>query len=132
MTIVEAVIAILLFGLFIATACRVLISSRESTGRAKDHHLAICLGKNRIERLQVADFSQLESWTTVGDGEVLDQEGNPTPQGNFRLRVAVTSLTATLKSVVTTVEIKDRETLAFDGEYEQITTMLSDQRTRSQ
>jgi type II secretory pathway pseudopilin PulG len=130
MTIVEAVVAIVLFGIFIATATRVLISARESTGQAQDHYKAICLGKNRIERLQTSDFSLLEGWQTVGTGEVLDQEGNPTADGNFRLTVAVTSVTATLKYVLVTVKIRDRDTLEFDDEKEGIVTMLSNQRTR--
>ncbi len=141
LSIVEAVVALFLFGMFIASACKLIIVARESSGRATDHYQAICLGKNRIERLQSVDFSQLErcaspvyafgSVTNVIP-ETMDRDGTASPEGRFRMTVSITNLTTNLKWVMVNIEIRDRVSMNFEGEYEEVVTMLSKQLRRGQ
>jgi len=124
--IVEAMVSLLLFGLFIAGACRLIVATRETVSRASDHYAAISLAKARVERILTFGFSQLEMMKQ--SNEPLDEYGNPVPpaEARFKMSTAVSSVTTNLKMVTVTMDIKDRITLEFDGEREELVTMISE------
>jgi Tfp pilus assembly protein PilV len=126
--IVEAMVALLLFGVFIAGACRLIVTARETASRATDHYTAIALAKSRIERIQTFSFSQLDMMGQ--SNEPLNENGDPVPTGDarFRMSTVVSAVTTNLKMVRVTMDIKDRFTLQFDGENEVITAMISEQK----
>jgi hypothetical protein len=119
-------VALLLFGLFIAGACRLIVTARETASRASDHYAAISLAKARVERILTFGFSQLDLMKQSNDP--MDEYGNPVPaaEARFRMSTSVSSVTTNLKVVTVAMEIKDRITLTFDGEREEITTMISE------
>lgn len=128
-TIVEGVVALFVFGLFIASACKLIVVSREAATRAQDHYAAINLAKNRLERIQGFDFFVLNQ--CVQTNYYMDRSGNAADPATakFRSHTSVSGVTTNLKLVVVNVEIKDRVTLEFDGEHEEIVTYLSQPRT---
>lgn len=129
MTIIEGMVALFVFGLFVASACRLIIVSREAVGRSADHYTAISLAKNRLERIQAFDFLILDQ--CVQTNYYMDRFGNSadTATAPFRSHTSISTVTTNLKHVVVNVEIRNRVTRTFDGDHEEIVTYLSQPRT---
>jgi len=111
------------FGLFIAGACALVVKGREVTDTARSHYTAVNLGKNALERARVLPFDQLESFQTVG--VCVDGNGNPDPDGNYRITATMTNIRPYLSRADIVVEIKNRITLAFDGECEEVESYIA-------
>jgi len=124
LTLVEAVVALMIFALCIAGFCGASVCFRELSDRARTHYTAVNIAKNRLERAKTAEFSQLhlfeESQTRV------DYLGSTDASGDYRRTTSVSNATEGLTEVVVTVEIKDRVTLGFDRESETVGTYIAD------
>ena len=124
-TLVEVVVGLFIFGLFVAGMCRLLVLVNESTDRARDHYVAVNIGKNRIERARAFDFSQLTSVFTENN-VLVDVNGQPATDTNFRRSTQIISSGTNLVEMVVTVDIRNRKSWAFDGPSEQIRTYIGD------
>lgn len=132
--IVEAMVALLMFGAFIAGACNLILVSRESVARATDNYTAITLAHARLERLQTYSFDQLVDMAQTNDpsqvNQLMDEYGNPTTLldlAKYRMSTEVSIVKSNLVMVTVTTDIKSRVILDFDGKNQYLTTMLSDQ-----
>jgi Tfp pilus assembly protein PilV len=130
----EAMIALLLFGVFIAGACRLLVVSRESVSRASDNTAAVAMAHGRLERLQTFDFSQLLNMINMpGAFDYMDEHGGVIGGADdgmvrFRMTNSVTQVKDNLVMVTVSVDIRDRITLEWDGDGQALTTMIAEQR----
>jgi Tfp pilus assembly protein PilV len=130
LTLVETIIAILIFAICISGICKLVVITRESSDRARSHYTAINLGKNRLERAKVFPFGQLNDF--VENQTVVDGAGTPSANGEFRRTTTVSNVTATLKDVTVRLEIRNRVTRRFEGVSEAIQTYIADFRIGGQ
>ena len=124
LTLVEAVVAIMLFGICIAGACRLVMMTREMSDRARSHYTASNLGKNRLEKARAFGFEDLAIMEEVNT--VVNGSGLPNANGKYRRSTFVTNVTEQLKEIRVTVEIKDRETLNFGPAEEVVSSYFAD------
>ena len=123
-TIVEMMVAVLVFAICIVGICRLEVVARESNDRARWHYTAVNIAKNRTERARVAQYGELEGF--VENNVVVDWQGNPSVNGDYRRTTTVSNTTPTLKEMVVTVEIRNRVTRAFAGMGESVRTYFAD------
>lgn len=123
-TLVEVLVAILIFTICIGGMCRLGVSVRETSDRARDHYTAINIAKSRLERVKTFEFDQLPYFV---ENEVrVDENGTPDTDGLFRRSTTVTDVKSNLRNVTVSVEMLNRVTLAFDGEDESIMSYVAD------
>ena len=58
-TLVEVMVALFIFGIVVAGMCRLLVVVKETADRARDHYVAVNIGKNRVERARAYEFQHL-------------------------------------------------------------------------
>lgn len=119
-TIVEVVIALAIFGIAVGAACGLVVGARTLSDSARDHYTAINLAKNRLERAGALGYDVLPLFEE--SNSVVDKNGNPDPNGNFRRSTIVSDVRSNLRELTVIVEIKNRFTLQFDGEAETLKT----------
>ena len=127
LTLVETIIAIMVFAVFITGICRMIVIARESTDRARWHYTCANIGKNRLERARVAQYSELNGFAE--DSVIVDASGQPSDDGDYCRTTTVSNSTPALKEMVVTVEIRNRVTRAFDGNSETVRTYFADLQT---
>jgi hypothetical protein len=103
--------------------------ARESSRRAQDHYAAINVAKSRIERIQGFDFFVLDQCVETRKPKNQDGSDCDFDSAMFLSSTAISNVTPNLKWVRIDIEIKDRVTLEFDGEREEIVTYISQPRT---
>ena len=122
-TLVEALMAIAIFAVFVTGTCKLLVSHRQLLDLSRDRYTAANIAKNRMELVRTFDFDQIpklnESTLRV------DDSGIPDNAGHFRRTTTVTSVSSNLCELVVTVEIQNRKTLAFSGVDETVTTYVA-------
>ena len=123
-TLVEVMVAILIFSICIGGICWLIVMSKQLSDRARDHYQAANLAKNRIERGRTLEFDSLEQFEM--DQVIVDDEGHPDADGYFRLSTVVSNVNALLKEIIVTVEIRNRKTWDFEGEQETAQTLYAD------
>jgi Tfp pilus assembly protein PilV len=121
---VETIVAIMVFAISIGGICKLVLIARESSDRARSHYTAVNVAKNRLEKARVFPFAQLDQFAE--NQVVVTGTGNPAADGEFRRTTAVSSLTATLKEMAVTVEIRNRITRRFEGVSETVSTYIAD------
>jgi hypothetical protein len=124
LTLVETIVSLALFALFIGGVCGLLNLVRELSDNARDHYMAANLAKNRIERAKEFGYENVPLF--VESNVRLDEEGEPDTDGRFRRTTAVTMPSPNLYQLVVTVDILDRRSLSFDGEQETVETYITD------
>lgn len=129
-TMIEAMVTLTVLGTFVAGATQLNLSSRELSDRARAHYQAVHIAKNRIERLQVLPFAQLE--LAEEDRVRVSVEGSPDARGHFRRTTMVTEISSGLREAYVKVELQDRTTLDFDGGTEELRTWITDFQTVNQ
>ena len=132
-TIVEVIVALVLFATFIAGAVKVILAQRQLSDKARAHYTAINLCKNQIElirNLRRSDYDQLlameEAGVRVNAEGIKDENGKfkrfttitPDPNNDYRLEAAIT------------VKIINPITLEFGNENEHLTSYISKQLKR--
>lgn len=123
-TLVESVVAVCLFGLFIAGACQLVVSAKQTADRARKRYAAVNMARNRIERLNTYPFDEMdmaiEHKLVVGDQGIFD------PQGDFQVTTEVSPVTDKLKLITVTVAIRHGVTRKFDKEKQVVVTYRTD------
>jgi hypothetical protein len=106
------------------------VASKELSDRARFHYQAVNIAKNRIERLKVIDYDQLEhsseSYVRV------DCAGTPKRNGKFRRTTMISDVNSSVRQVHVVVDILDRQDLRFAGEKEEMKSCLTRFRTSVQ
>ena len=128
-TVVEAIVALVIFATFIAGATRVVLAHRQLSDRARAHYVAINLAKNQVEQvrnMRRADYAQILAMTE--NGVQVNAEGDPdSTNGKFRRTTTITVGTNNIYrlEIEVMVEIKNPITLAFEGENEHIKSYMA-------
>jgi prepilin-type N-terminal cleavage/methylation domain-containing protein len=124
LTLIEVIIAIAIFAVFVGGACAVVIAARQLNELARDRYIAVNLAKNRLERARTFPFDQLSSFDE--SNVQIDSVGDPSNNGNYRRSTTVSNVSASLIEMSVAVEIRDRKTLQFEGQAETVSSMFAD------
>lgn len=123
-TIVETIVALVVFAIFTTGACKLLVSHRRITDMARAHYTAVNIAKNRLELVRTFDFDQVENF--LENKVVVDTSGIPSETGNYRRTTEVSNVSSNLVEVTVDVEIRNRRTLEFTPSHEQLSTFFAD------
>ncbi len=123
MTLTEAVVSLFLFALFIACACEVTVVTRQTSDRARFRYIAVNMAKNRLERALTFEYDQVELCEL--SELVVDKNGSPAVDGNYRLSTTITQTGSDVKTVSVTVDIRNRRSMEFDGESQTLTSYVT-------
>jgi hypothetical protein len=110
-TIVETVVALMIFMLCIGGFCAIVMQSRQLSDQARDHYTAVNLARSRFERARTFAFDQLDLFSE--SGTIVDNWGNPNAKGNFRRSTVVSNVNDRLTEMSVTIEVRDRVTRQF-------------------
>ncbi|MBN2704131.1 MAG: prepilin-type N-terminal cleavage/methylation domain-containing protein [Pontiellaceae bacterium] len=122
-SLVEVMIALAIFGVFIASSCKVLLAARTTLDLARDHYTASNIAKGRIELVHTLDFNQIPELEE--DMLVIDGSGTPSEYGHFRRSTTVSMVSSNLFEVAVTVGIQNRKTLEFSPSEQTVNTYIS-------
>jgi len=110
---VEALISLVLFAIFITGGCKLLLAHRQVTDMARAHYAAANIAKNHLELIRSFDYSQRGDFAET---DVLVNEAGLTDNnGKFRRHTVYSSVSSNIIEIAVTVEIMDRKTLSFSG-----------------
>jgi len=127
MTLVETMMALLIFAICISGICKLVLMSREAGDRARDHYTAVSIAKSRLERMRVAAFGEL---ATFAESDVIvDYAGSASANGHYQRTTTISDVMGTLKQATVAVGIRNRVTRRFDGSEEAATTYFVDLQT---
>ena len=122
-SIVEVMMALTIFALFTAGTCKLLISHRKVLDMSRDHYIAANLAKDRLELARTFDFNQIPDLEE--SKLLLDGNGTPSLNGNFRRTTEIITLSSNLYEVAITVDIRNRASLEFAPAKESINTSIA-------
>lgn len=115
-SVIESLIALVVFALFITGASKLLMVHREITDMAQSHYQAANIAKNRLELIRSFEFEELDRFAE--DDVLINSYGIPDSSGRFRRSTTYSNAESNLVELVVAVEIMDRKTLAFNGRNE--------------
>lgn len=119
MTLVETAVALAIFAMCIGGMCALIVVSKRLSDQARWHYTAINLAKSRLERARALPFESLEMLVENQTG--VNASGFTDSDGDYRRSTYVNEIkSGLLKEIVVVVEIRDRRTLDFEGEHEEI------------
>lgn len=122
-TLVEGVIALFLMALALTGACRLIAASYETSDRARRRYAAANIAKNRLERVLAINYHAVEFCRM--QNVVVDRNCTPDPDGAYRLSTTVSPVNSSLKKITVRVDIRNRHSLAFDGETHALSSYVS-------
>lgn len=123
MTLVEVMVAIIVFGAFIAGMCEVVMVAKEASDRGRLHYAAINIAKNRLERIKTFGFEQLPRF--VETRVVVNVQGQAASAGDYRRTTTVQNVKTNLAQVTVLVDIRNKETAQFSGQSERLITYIA-------
>ena len=123
-SLIEVVVALMIFSLCISGFCSVAMQSRQLSDLSRDHYIAVNMARSRFERARSFDYEQLHLFEE--GATVVDKDGTPESNGRFRRSTVVSNVTPQLSEMVVTVDILNRMTLEFDGEKERLNMYFAD------
>lgn len=122
-TFTEVMVAVLILGVFIAGAYKMVSGALWINQAARDHYVAIHLANSRLERARNLQYSSL--YQLVENQLVMDEHGTPGVNGNFRRTTTVNAnYGSNLTEFVVQVDIRNRRTLQFAGVNEKLSSVL--------
>ena len=122
-TMVESVVALFVFGMFMSGACDLVAVTRQAMDRAQLRYAAVNLAKSRAERVMGFAFDQVNQ--CVMNQVVVDAGGAPDSAGAFRLSTSITQVSPVLKQITVHVDIRNRRTTKFDCESQEIISYVN-------
>lgn len=120
---VEVLVALGIFSVYSAGACKLILSHRKVSDMARAHYTAANLAKNRLEIVRTFEFDQIPAFKE--SQVVIDESGMPNSVGNYRRSTMINSISGNLHDVVVTVDIRNRETLQFTPAHETVRTFVA-------
>ena len=124
MTLVETLVALGLFAMFVAGMAGIVVMSRQVTDQARSHYQAINIAKNRLETTRTFGFDEVGLFEE--DEVRIDVDGSPDSDGRFRRTTVISNITPQLVQVMISVEMLDRISLEFEGEEEVLRSRIAD------
>lgn len=110
-SIIETLIALMIFAICIGGFCGVVMQARQLSDQARAQYTAVNMAKNRFERARSFDFDQLHLFHE--NQVVVDHEGQPSSKGNYRRTTTVSNVNDRLKEMTVKIEIKNRHSTKF-------------------
>jgi type II secretory pathway pseudopilin PulG len=110
-SIIETVIALMIFSICIGGFCGVVMQARQLSDQARAQYTAVNMAKNRFERARSFDFDQLHLFHE--SQVVVDHDGQPSANGNYRRTTTVSNVNNRLKEMTVNIEIKNRISTEF-------------------
>ena len=123
-SIIEAVIALMIFAMCIGGFCAIIMQARQLSDQARDHYTAVNMARSRFERARSFEFDQLHLFAEAG--VVMNQYSIPDNEGNFERITTVTNLNPRLAQMTVEVRIRDRRTRRFDTDGETLKMYFAD------
>lgn len=128
-SLVEALISIVLLTLVIAGSYTLINQSSSAIQSARNHYIAVNIGKARVERAR--NFSYNELYLLSESDIVVDDSGNPASQGSYRRSTTVnTNYQPALTMLTVKTEIRNRKTNTFKGEDETVSGLFTEYLTQ--
>jgi type II secretory pathway pseudopilin PulG len=127
--IVEMLVALVVFAIFVAGACKLLVSHRQMSDMARAHYTAVNIAKNRLELVRSFEFGQVDGF--LEDKVEVDASGAPAELADYRRSTSVIGVSSNIYELAVTVEIRDRKTLQFSGRQEELTTFFAEYLTEN-
>jgi len=124
-SLVEALISIVLLAIVMAGAYSLIIQSGSAIRSARNHYIAVNVGRARLERAR--NFSYNELYMLSESDIVVDDSGNPTTLGSYRRSTTVsTNYQPNLTMLSVQTEIRDRKTNTFKGDSETVSGLFTE------
>lgn len=123
MTLVEALVAIAVFAVFMTGASKILMSHRKVTDMARSHYVAINIAKNRMELVRTFGFDHVHEF--LEDKVLVNANGLPSTEGDYRRTTQISNISVNLVELFITIDIRNRKSLEFSGEQELLTTYIA-------
>ena len=123
-SVVETMVALVLLAFFITGSSKIILAQRKLIDKSREHYSAINIAKNRIELCRTFEFGQMSDF--LENKITIDLNGASDTDGNFRRSTVMNAVSSNIVEMVVTVEIRDRMSLLFDGENEELTTYFAE------
>lgn len=126
-SLIETVVALFLFAVFIAGACKVMMSHRRVVDKSRAHYTAVNIAKNQIEQVR-------NTLSRIGFDQIYDNaeskiqvtaNGEVSNIGKFRRSTEIIKVDDGMAEIVVTVEILDQVKLKFGKESEVLRTYIA-------
>ena len=124
MTLVEALVALVLFAIFMAGAGKILLSHRGLGDITREHYTAVNIAKNRAELARTFNYDALPDFRETD--VLVDASGDPITgnRGTYR-RSTVVDLVNNVAELTVTVDIRNHKTLQFEGAHQEVKTYIA-------
>lgn len=109
---VEVVVALLVFSIFIAGMTGLVLSARQAQDMARSHYIATNMAKNRLELARAIEYANIGIFSE--QDVIVDANGNPDPDGGYRRTTVLGTVTPNLVRVRVSVEVRNRISLEFE------------------
>lgn len=128
MTVAETLIAALLLGLVFMGAFAIVTQATLMMRQARGHYIASTLCLARLERARDFDYSLLPLMVEAEPGVVVDQDGAPDPDGDYRRITLVRTgwPSPDVTSMEVRVQIRNPRTGRFGSAGETMSTMFTE------
>jgi len=113
---VEALVSLVLFAIFITGGCKLLLAHRQLTDMARAHYTAANIAKNHLELIRSFDYSQRGDFAETGI--LVNEAGLVDSSRRFRRNTVYNPASSNIIEIAVIVEIMDRKTLDFTGRSE--------------
>ncbi len=123
LSLIETIVAVLVFAIVISGSCGLIVQGKQLSDIARAHYTAVNLCKNRLEKARTFDFDQLDLFAEAN--VVVNASGSPDYRAQYRRSTTVTEINSNLVQFNVVVEIRNRVTLAFDGEQETLSSYIA-------
>ena len=127
MTIVETIVALVIFAVFISGAVKVIMAQRQVSDKARAHYTAINIAKNQIEQVRNTSTQNYNQIISMAEDKVrVNKDGVPDDFGKFRRTTLILDTsTDDLFEIDVKVDIFDPISLEFKGENEHIKSYMA-------
>ncbi len=129
-SLVEVIVALVLFALFIAGASRLLMAMRQTTDLSRAHYTAAHLAKNQIE--QVRSTMEKLGFDTIAfqkeENTQVDDAGNWSDVGKYMRTTTIVyphNGNPNLADIIVTVKLLDRKTLEWTAGSETVQSYIA-------
>lgn len=128
-SLVEALISIVLLAMVIAGSYSLIIQSSSAIRSARNHYLAVNIGKDRVERARNFDYKQL--YLLAESLVIVDENGNPANGGSYRRTTTInTNYQPSLTMVSVQTDIRNRKSNTFKGDSETVSGLFTEYLTQ--
>lgn len=125
---IEALVAITIFAIFITGAGKLLLAHRKISDMARMHYTAANVAKNRLELIRSFDFDERDEF--MENNVVVNMSGLQDDAGHYRRSTTIVNTSSNICEMTVSVEILDRKTLTFSGRNETVQTLMAEYNAR--